>query len=108
MSIAPKVLVGITGLLLAYLAVQWMFVPAAMAETLGITLAGAPAFSAARGSIGGPLLGAAVLCALGLVTNQGRYLFAAAILARKDSAVRERLAKFREAQSAAVPETPYD
>lgn len=80
MSIAPKVLVGITGLLLAYLAVQWMFVPAAMAETLGITLAGAPAFSAARGSIGGPLLGAAVLCALGLVTNQGRYLFAAAIL----------------------------
>ena len=33
-------------------------------------------------------------------------LFAAAILARSDVAVRERLAKFREAQSAAVPERP--
>jgi len=33
-------------------------------------------------------------------------LFAAAILARSDAALRERLAKFREAQSAAVPERP--
>lgn len=33
-------------------------------------------------------------------------LFAAAILARSDPGVRERLAKYREAQSAAVPERP--
>lgn len=33
-------------------------------------------------------------------------LFAAAILANTDPSVRERLAKFREAQSAAVPERP--
>lgn len=33
-------------------------------------------------------------------------LFAAAILAGRDPALRERLAKFREAQSAAVPERP--
>jgi 5-(carboxyamino)imidazole ribonucleotide mutase len=33
-------------------------------------------------------------------------LFAAAILARGDAGVRERLAKYREAQSAAVPERP--
>jgi len=33
-------------------------------------------------------------------------LFAAAILARSDPALRERLAKYREAQSAAVPERP--
>jgi 5-(carboxyamino)imidazole ribonucleotide mutase len=33
-------------------------------------------------------------------------LFAAAILARSDAGVRERLAKYREAQSAAVPERP--
>ena len=33
-------------------------------------------------------------------------LFAAAILARGDDAIRDRLAKFREAQSAAVPERP--
>ncbi len=33
-------------------------------------------------------------------------LFAAAILARSDPAIRERLMKFREAQSAAVPEHP--
>ncbi len=34
-------------------------------------------------------------------------LFAAAILARSDSTVREKLVKFREAQAAAVPERPY-
>lgn len=34
-------------------------------------------------------------------------LFAAAILARADQGVRERLAKWREAQAAAIPETPY-
>ena len=33
-------------------------------------------------------------------------LFAAAILARSDAGVRERLAKYREAQAAAVPERP--
>ena len=33
-------------------------------------------------------------------------LFAAAILAVSDASVRERLVKFREAQSAAVPERP--
>jgi hypothetical protein len=80
MSIVLKGMVGITGLLLAYLGVQWIFTPVAIAGTLGLALDGAPAFNAARGSIGGPLLGNAVLCALGLVTNQGRYLFAAAIL----------------------------
>ena len=37
---------------------------------------------------------------------QNAALFAAAILARKDPGVRERLAKYREAQSAAVPERP--
>jgi 5-(carboxyamino)imidazole ribonucleotide mutase len=37
---------------------------------------------------------------------QNAALFAAQILARKDAGVRERLAKFREAQSAAVPERP--
>ena len=34
-------------------------------------------------------------------------LFAAAILARSDAGVRERLAKYREAQAAAVPERPW-
>jgi 5-(carboxyamino)imidazole ribonucleotide mutase len=37
---------------------------------------------------------------------QNAALFAAHVLARKDSGVRERLAKFRERQSAAVPERP--
>jgi 5-(carboxyamino)imidazole ribonucleotide mutase len=37
---------------------------------------------------------------------QNAALFAAHVLARKDSGVRERLAKYREAQSAAVPERP--
>ena len=37
---------------------------------------------------------------------QNAALFAAALIARKDSGVRERLARYREAQSAAVPERP--
>jgi len=44
--------------------------------------------------------------AIGKAGAQNAALFAAAILARSDEAVRERLAKFREAQSAAVPERP--
>lgn len=43
---------------------------------------------------------------IGRAGAKNAALFAAAILARSDSAVRERLAKFREAQSAAVPERP--
>ena len=45
--------------------------------------------------------------AIGKAGAKNAALFAAAILARSDPAVRERLAKFREAQSAAVPERPY-
>ncbi len=43
---------------------------------------------------------------IGKAGAKNAALFAAAILARKDPTVRERLAKFREAQSAAVPERP--
>ena len=44
--------------------------------------------------------------AIGKAGAKNAALFAAAILARSDSAVREKLAKFREAQSAAVPHRP--
>jgi len=44
---------------------------------------------------------------IGKAGAKNAALFAAAILALKDPTVRERLAKFREAQSAAVPERPY-
>jgi 5-(carboxyamino)imidazole ribonucleotide mutase len=45
--------------------------------------------------------------AIGKAGAKNAALFAAAILARSDPAVREKLAKFREAQAAAVPERPY-
>ncbi len=45
--------------------------------------------------------------AIGRSGAKNAALFAAAILARSDSSVREKLVKFREAQSAAVPERPY-
>jgi 5-(carboxyamino)imidazole ribonucleotide mutase len=45
--------------------------------------------------------------AIGTAGAKNAGLFAAAILARSDESVRARLAKFREAQSAAVPERPY-
>jgi 5-(carboxyamino)imidazole ribonucleotide mutase len=45
--------------------------------------------------------------AIGRAGAKNAALFAAAILARSDPALRERLAKFRSAQSAAVPERPY-
>jgi 5-(carboxyamino)imidazole ribonucleotide mutase len=44
--------------------------------------------------------------AIGRSGAKNAALFAAAILARSDPAVREKLAKFREAQAAAVPERP--
>jgi 5-(carboxyamino)imidazole ribonucleotide mutase len=44
--------------------------------------------------------------AIGKAGAKNAALFAAAILAGRDPAVRERLAKFREAQSAGVPERP--
>lgn len=44
--------------------------------------------------------------AIGEAGAKNAALMAVAILARSDPAVRERLAKFREAQSAAVPERP--
>jgi 5-(carboxyamino)imidazole ribonucleotide mutase len=45
--------------------------------------------------------------AIGKAGAKNAGLFAAAILARSDASVRSRLEKFREAQSAAVPERPY-
>lgn len=44
--------------------------------------------------------------AIGTAGAKNAGLFAAAILARFDPSVREKLVKFREAQSAAVPERP--
>jgi 5-(carboxyamino)imidazole ribonucleotide mutase len=45
--------------------------------------------------------------AIGKAGAKNAGLFAAAIIARKDPAVRKALIEFREAQSAAVPERPY-
>jgi 5-(carboxyamino)imidazole ribonucleotide mutase len=44
--------------------------------------------------------------AIGKAGAKNAALFAAAILARSDEVVREKLVKFREAQSAAVPQRP--
>ncbi len=44
--------------------------------------------------------------AIGKAGAKNAALFAAAILAHSDDAIRERLVKFRESQSAAVPLTP--
>jgi 5-(carboxyamino)imidazole ribonucleotide mutase len=44
--------------------------------------------------------------AIGKAGAKNAALFAAAILARSDEAVREKLVKLREAQAAAVPHTP--
>ena len=45
--------------------------------------------------------------AIGKAGAKNAGLFAGAIIARSDEAVREKLVKFREAQSAGVPERPY-
>jgi 5-(carboxyamino)imidazole ribonucleotide mutase len=44
--------------------------------------------------------------AIGKAGAKNAALFAAAIIARSDETVREKLVKYREAQSAAVPHTP--
>jgi 5-(carboxyamino)imidazole ribonucleotide mutase len=45
--------------------------------------------------------------AIGKAGAKNAGLFAGAIIARSDSAVRKKLEEFREAQSAAVPERPF-
>lgn len=45
--------------------------------------------------------------AIGKAGAKNAALFAAAILARSDPALHKKLAEFREAQAAAVPERPY-
>ena len=80
MQIALKVLVGLIGLLLASLGVRWVFAPASIAAELGITLGDATAFNTARGDLGGLFIAGALLCALGLVRDDGRWLQSIALV----------------------------
>ena len=80
MAIALKVAVGLIGLLLGLFGVQWMFSPETIAATQGIGLDGIAALNNARGDLGGMFISATVLCALGLVTRDGRWLQALAVV----------------------------
>jgi hypothetical protein len=79
MSIALKALAGIVAALFAMLAARWMFTPVAVATEQAITLGSPVALNTARGDVGGLFLAGAVLCVLGLVRKEGRWLQAVAV-----------------------------
>lgn len=80
MRVALDILVGVVGLLMLVLGVQWLTDPVAMAEPLGITLQGADAFSTARGDVAGMFIGGALMALLGLLTRNSTWLLALALL----------------------------
>lgn len=75
-----KVGVGLTVLILGVVVgAQWLIAPETAASGMGITLEGPVAFNQVRGDIGGVFLGLAVVCLLGLVRREPRFLEAGAI-----------------------------
>ena len=80
MNAVLKGLVALIGLVLALLGVRWVFAPEGAAAEQGLGLGGVVALSTARGDVGGLFLGGALLCAIGLVRGDGRWLQAAALL----------------------------
>jgi hypothetical protein len=80
MALALRILVGITGILLAFLGLRWMFAPYGIAAEQSITLGDVVALNTARGDLGGALVAAGVLCAIGLRTGQGLWLQAVAVI----------------------------
>lgn len=80
MAVLLRVLVGLVGVLLAYLGVRWMFAPTGAAQEFDIVLASVEALNQARGDLGGLFLGGAALCALGLRSGDGRWLQAVALV----------------------------
>ncbi len=80
MAIVLKVLVGVVAALFTMLAVRWMFAPAAIAAEQAMVLGGPVALNTARGDIGGLFLGGAILCVLGLVRGDGRWLQTVAVV----------------------------
>ncbi len=80
MRVALNILVGLVGLLMLVLGVQWLTDPLATAARLGITLQGADAFSTARGDIAGMFIGGALMALLGLLTRNSAWLLALAVM----------------------------
>ena len=75
-----KILVGVIGVLLALIGLQWMFTPGSMAEQFGLALAGLPGSSTARADLGGLFVGCGAMCFLGLRPGGGPWLHAVAVV----------------------------
>jgi hypothetical protein len=58
---------------------RWMFAPVNVAAELGISLGNEVALNTARGDLGGLFLAGALLCAVGIARNDGRWLQALAL-----------------------------
>ena len=80
MRVVLTILVGVVGLLMLVLGVQWLTDPVATAARLGITLQGADALSTARGDIAGMFIGGALMALLGLLTRNSAWLLALALM----------------------------
>ena len=81
MQIAIKVVVGLIGLLLAFMGVNLMFIdPAGASGGFSVTPLGADGLSTLRGDLGGMFLTGGVLLALGIVQQKAQWFYAVAIL----------------------------
>jgi len=75
-----KVLVGLVGVLLALIGLQWMFTPGSVAEQFGLTLTGLPGSSTARADLGGLFVACGAMCFIGLRAGGGAWLRAVAVI----------------------------
>jgi hypothetical protein len=75
-----KGLVGLIGLLLGLIGLQWMFVPGSVAEQFGLALSGLPGLSTGRADLGGLFVACAVMSFLGLRKGGGAWLYAVAMV----------------------------
>ena len=75
-----KILVGVIGVLLALIGLQWMFTPGSAAEQFGLTLSGLSGLSTARADLGGLFVASAAMCFLGLRPGAGAWLHAVAVV----------------------------
>ncbi len=81
MQIAIKVVVGLIGLLLAFMGINLMFIdPAAAAGGFNVTPIGPDGLNTLRGDLGGMFVTGGVLLALGIVQQKAQWFYAVAIL----------------------------
>jgi hypothetical protein len=80
MEMSLKIVVGLIGLLFAFMGLNLMFDPVTNAEGLGLTPIGELGLNTLRGDVGGMFATGAALLILGLVQRKAEWFLAVAVL----------------------------